>query len=197
MPSNEIVTLFNQLKSSLSVALQKSNQIQDIINQTERTDVEIESNGVNDVDEIDLIDRLQLALDRLQIDCELSRAVNKEDVRNRASYYFDHIQSITNPRAYLTKVVSQIAIKNRTEVSQPPADHSNDLSPEYASQLLDLFDMLKDTDIEKVRFENETIHWMIQGRNRDNFLKFHKIMITQKAIELGLIFPNINSDDIK
>lgn len=63
-------------------------------------------------EDLDLIDRFCNELRRYQIDLELIPGTyDAEVVRNKASYYFNSLDKITNRRAYLSRLTSQIIIK--------------------------------------------------------------------------------------
>lgn len=176
-----------QFQSNLNEIISKINLIIEKMEIAEKRLPNIAFNESKDDDRTDIIGRFQKVLDDLNIDFNLDYALNDEDVKNKATYFFNNISKITNQRAYLTKLVGQIGVYTPKTPEQIQKEKDENLTPEYAENLLYKFESLSADQIEQVRFEHQPIHWLIHYKTREQYTKFDKIMITQKALKMGLI----------
>lgn len=152
--------------------------------------------GIDD----DLIERLNAEIQRLQIEDELIPGTFDEEIAlNKATYYFEKQSTITNKRAYLTKILLQIP-RHQFQSSglvSPGAGNEVDGSkgntdkPEMTDAEIDeylyKFNALSDSDIAKIVFEHEKIMWLVHGLTRDTYKAFHRVILAKKGLEMGLI----------
>jgi hypothetical protein len=175
-----LIEAVQEINQKVSLLLEKQSEII-----SSKSSIQYQDDAADVVDE--LISKFYHELRMYQIDFDFDANYNQNDIKNRASYYFENKVNITSPRAYLSKVVSQIKPVRpdpaKSEVSEP----DKKMSAEYAEMLLYRFNELTEQQINKVKFDNEKVMWMINGIDRSRYSQFHKIMITETALRTGVL----------
>lgn len=167
-----------------SVVLEIQSSLQKILSEKQS----LTQSSILGIDD-DLIERFQCELLRFQIEDELIPGTYDEElVLNKASYYFEHLDKITNRRAYLTKILSQIP-RHAVKITKAPEPEpqKKELSDAEIDELLYKFNGVSDEMIAKIVYENQRVMWLVKGIDRDRYTALHKVVLTQKALKMGLI----------
>jgi hypothetical protein len=187
MLDDDTLEFISEINQSIRSMSEKISQIHSILTSTDRKRSNIAFDDTKEDGQDDLIDRFQQVLDDLDLNVDLSKASDKNDVKNRASYYFQNQGKISSPRAYLQKVIGQIEFRSKEPEKSQRSEIDQTLNPEYAEELLFRFNALTDEQIEQIRFDNQSVAWAINGMQRDRYTKFAKILIMGIAIRKGII----------
>jgi hypothetical protein len=137
----------------------------------------------------DLIGRFFNELSRYQIDC--SRIVDcydDEDVRNKASYYFEHITTINAPRQYLLKLVSQLKTNSVAGV-QSYTSSSAPTTPEdiEKADLVSRFREISIKQFHELVAKHSGLAVIAQGQGYSSCSPVVRAMAVRYAIEDGLL----------
>jgi hypothetical protein len=137
----------------------------------------------------DLIERFKLSLIKYGVACDLIPGqFNREQALNKATYYFDHMKQITNHRAYLSRLCSQIDLYASPGICETDAKGKiQQESPEDLKGFLEKYETLTEEQIEKIRFNDESVAWLVNGIKGRNYATVTKIMIVKSGIKQGVI----------
>lgn len=171
-----VLDAIQSIDDRLKILTNKIDQLS--INQSSESDDDmIESKQKND-----LIERFRRELEEYQIDFDLiDGKFNVEQVKNKASYYFKNKSKITNNRAYLNKLCRQI------DIFEPCSYSEKEKEEEEGKRYLDLYNLLDGEQIEAIRFNDERIMWLLQGRDLNGLRIDEKIQVVKSAIKQGVI----------
>ena len=138
--------------------------------------------------EEDLTERFFQECSRLQIDLTDADKWDDEEVRNKAAYYFGNLMKITNPRAYLVKVCSQLkpvfSGRSKVDYGVSPADEG---VVEVKPGLFLRFDELSITQLYELRAKHKGLSLILCSRSFTELNDMQKAACVHYALEDGLL----------
>ena len=142
----------------------------------------IQSSNLNDDD---LIGRFINELEKYQVETDfLNERYSKDDCRNKASYYFDNIQKITNKRAYLNKIVSQIRVFNTDDdVKIDRTDYRKVVDNMNDDQIETVIDKIDPSDLDTIKHQGILANMIITSKTIDQWTDTDKKEIVYRIIK--------------
>ncbi len=182
-----VLDAIQSIDDRLKILTNKIDQLS--INQSSESDDDMIDRSIMSKQKDDLIERFRRELEEYQIDFDLIYGkFNVEQVKNKASYYFKNKSKITNNRAYLIKLCRQIDIFEPCSETPNGYNYSEkEKEEEEGKRYLDLYNLLDEEQIEAIRFNDERIMWLLQGRDLNGLRIDEKIQVVKSAIKQGVI----------
>jgi hypothetical protein len=137
----------------------------------------------------DLIELFFNELALYQIDFDEKRAdFDLDDVKNKASYYFNNQGKITNKRAYLLKLVSQIHSGRRRNPERISVSFKvNDSMTDFDMDMVSRFEELTLINLQSLRQRYAGLSMLLNGRSFSDLLPLHKAAFVHYALKDGIL----------